>query len=297
MNLRHPWRSLALLFVGCSLLAAAAPGPDTTLPPPPDAAPAPEPPRDPQLPTLWIAGDSTAANGGPMATGWGVSLPRYFDPTKINVVNRSRGGRSSRTFLTEGLWDGLLAGVKPGDYVLIQFGHNDAGAINDTTRARGSLRSLGDETEEIDNQLTGRHEVVHTYGWYLRRMVAEVKARQAIPVVLSLTVRNEWKDGKVERANGPWRELAARLARQEHVAFIDLTRLIADEYERRGPAAVAGLFPRDHTHTSPAGGELNATLVVAGLRSLPAAPLDADLSDAGRAIAAAPAGSVVGAAP
>jgi lysophospholipase L1-like esterase len=76
-----------------------------------------------------------------------VPFADYFDPTRVNVVNRARGGRSSRTFVTEGLWDQLMASVKPGDIVLIQFGHNDGGAINDTNRARGSLRGIGDETE------------------------------------------------------------------------------------------------------------------------------------------------------
>jgi lysophospholipase L1-like esterase len=58
--------------------------------------------------------------------GWGDSLAAYFDESKINVLNRARAGRSARTFLTEGLWDKLLAEMKTGDYVLIQFGHNDS---------------------------------------------------------------------------------------------------------------------------------------------------------------------------
>ena len=63
---------------------------------------------NPALPTLWVAGDSTAANGNPNATGWGKPLPGFFDLTKINVANRARGGRSSRTFVTEGLWDQIV---------------------------------------------------------------------------------------------------------------------------------------------------------------------------------------------
>ncbi|MFO1488504.1 MAG: hypothetical protein U1F65_08500, partial [Verrucomicrobiota bacterium] len=91
------------------------------------------------LPSIFIAGDSTAARGaGANQQGWAAPFADYFDPSKANVVNRARGGRSSRTFITEGLWDQLLADVKRGDIVLIQFGHNDAGAINDTSRARGS---------------------------------------------------------------------------------------------------------------------------------------------------------------
>src|SRR5262249_29092040 len=131
------------------------------------AAPAPAPvatnsaPRtglDPNLPTLFVAGDSTAARGaGEAQQGWAVPFADYFDPAKINIANRARGGRSSRTFITEGLWDHLVAELKPGDIVLIQFGHNDGGAINDASRARGSLPGLGEETQEIDNQVTKQH--------------------------------------------------------------------------------------------------------------------------------------------
>src|SRR5882724_3083733 len=109
-------------------------------------------------PSIFIAGDSTAANGMPGAIGWAKPFAALFDPSKVNVRNSARGGRSSRTFVTEGLWDRLIADVKAGDYVLIQFGHNDGGPINGAQIARGSLPGLGDETQEIDNQLTGKHE-------------------------------------------------------------------------------------------------------------------------------------------
>lgn len=272
-----------VLAIGFSRLLAA----DTTLPPPPEPKrPAAEAPLNPKLPTLWIAGDSTAANGGPNATGWGVPFPGFFDLTKVNVANRSRGGRSSRTFITEGLWDRLLENVKAGDIVLIQFGHNDAGAINDTSRARGVIRSLGEETEEIDNLLTKKHEIVHSYGWYLRKMIADVKAKQARPIVLSITVRNEWHDGKVERRNGPWSGFAAEIAKAADVSFIDHTRLIADAYEQLGAEKVKTFFPKDHTHTGSEGAELNAALMVAGLRALPGAPIDGWLSAKGHSVTA-----------
>ncbi len=132
--------------------AAPAPAlaPDLATNPPPPAAVI-----NPALPSIFIAGDSTAARGaGTSQQGWAVPFATYFDPTKVNIVNRARGGRSSRTFITEGLWDQLLANVKRGDIVLIQFGHNDAGAINDDRRARGSLPGLGGETQEIDNLIT-----------------------------------------------------------------------------------------------------------------------------------------------
>ena len=126
------WLNLGLALGLSSLILRAEKTADTTPPPPPpETAVAAAPVIDPKLPTVFIAGDSTAANNNQEAVGWGVPFPSFFDPTKINVVNRARGGRSSRTFITEGLWDKLLADVKQGDFVLIQFGHNDAGAINE----------------------------------------------------------------------------------------------------------------------------------------------------------------------
>src|ERR1700722_14131112 len=79
---------------------------------------------NPNLPTLYVVGDSTARNNEPLR-GWGSEIGAFFDPAKINVVNRAIGGRSSRTFMTEGRWDKVLAELKPGDFVLVQFGHND----------------------------------------------------------------------------------------------------------------------------------------------------------------------------
>jgi lysophospholipase L1-like esterase len=229
---------------------------------------------NPKLPTIFVVGDSTANNHANGALGWGDPFINYFDLSKVNVVNRARGGRSSRTFITEGLWDKVLGEIKPGDFVLIQFGHNDGGAINDATRARGSLPGTGEETQEIDNQLTKQNETVHTYGWYMRKMIADTKARRAVPIVLSLTVRNIWKDGHVERGSGKFSQWAEEIASAQHVAFVDLTKIIADRYEQLGEMKVKDLFGPDHTHTSPAGAELNASLVVAGLESMKNAPFN-----------------------
>ncbi|TWT37405.1 putative rhamnogalacturonan acetylesterase YesY [Posidoniimonas corsicana] len=223
---------------------------------------------DDQIPTLYVAGDSTAANGADGARGWGRHLGKFFDAERVQVENRARGGRSSRTFVTEGLWEQIRSELKPGDVVLIQFGHNDGGRINDPRRARGSLPGLGEETSEIDNEQTGRHEVVHTFGWYLRKMIDETRAAGAEPVLLSLTVRNIWKDGHVERGSGRYGRWTREVAEAENTPFIDLTSIAADKYERMGQAEVGKLFPRDHTHTGDDGALLNARLVVEGFKGL-----------------------------
>jgi lysophospholipase L1-like esterase len=266
---------------------AQTPAPDLTSNP--EAAVTP---LNPALPTVFIAGDSTAAkNKGDPVQGWGVPFADYFDPAKINVANRARGGRSSRTFITEGLWDQLLAEVKAGDFVLIQFGHNDGGAINEEPpgstrplRARGSLPGLGDEAQEIDNVLTKQHEVVHTFGWYVRKMIADTRAKGATPILMSTTVRNLWKDGKVERGSGDYRRWTPELAAANQVAFVDVTRLIADAYQSLGEANVKPLFGPDHTHTNVAGADFTARLVVAGLKGLRNGPWSGFLSDKGQAV-------------
>lgn len=219
-----------------------------------------------RLPTLFVIGDSTANNNTVGARGWADSLISHFDLNKINVMNLARAGRSSRTFLIERLWDKVLQEIKAGDVVLIQFGHNDGGPL-DTGRARGSLPGTGEETKEVTKPDGGK-EMVHTYGWYLRRYIADTRAKGATPILLSLTVRNIWKDGKVERGSGRFGQWASEVALDQGVRFLDLTTLIANEYEKLGPEKVQPLFAGDHTHTSPAGAELNAALVVSALKTL-----------------------------
>jgi lysophospholipase L1-like esterase len=246
------------------------------------------PPRDPAAPTLFHIGDSTVRNGDGTGAngewGWGDLIAAYLDTTRLNVVNCALGGRSSRTFLTQGHWDKVLARLKRGDVVLMQFGHNDGGALNDTSRARGTIRGTGEESETIDNLLTGRREVVRTYGWYLRRFVADARARGATPVVASLIPRNRWEDGRVVRDRATYAGWAEQVARAEGVPFVDLNELVAREYEALGPERVKAFFPRDHTHTSLEGARLNARVVVAALKGLPANPLADYLSDSAAAV-------------
>lgn len=243
-----------------------------------------EPPLDPKLPTVFVVGDSTARNTANGMAGWGDSLATYFDLSKVNVANRARAGRSSRTFASEGLWDGVLAEMKAGDYVLLQFGHNDGGPL-DSGRARGSLPGIGEETRDVVLQDGGK-ETVHTYGWYLRKFIQDAKAKRVTPVVLSLTVRNIWTDIKVERGSGRFGEWAREVAQTQRIPFLDVTSVIADMYEKLGREKAAEFFPGDHTHTNPAGADLNAAAVIAALKAQQELPLLEHLSEKGRAVPA-----------
>src|SRR2546430_191873 len=122
------------------------------------------------LPALFIIGDSTVNNGTKGLQGWGTPLTCHFDPAKIHVQNKARGGRSSRTYYTEGLWDQVRDSLKTGDFVLMQFGHNDGGPLTGG-RARASIKGNGEETKAVEDQTTGKKELVHTYGWYLRKYI------------------------------------------------------------------------------------------------------------------------------
>lgn len=243
-------------------------------------------PANPALPTLFLIGDSTVRNGrddgqgrGPEGQwGWGNPIAAYFDIARVNVVNRAVGGLSSRTYLTSGHWERTLALVKAGDFVIMQFGHNDEAPVNDEKRARGTIIGTGDESEEIDNLITKKHEVVHTYGWYLRKFIADARAKGAIPIVCSLIPRKVWDDqGKIARHQNTYGGWAAEIAAQEKVAFIDLNEAVASQYDALGREAVMKLFPEttpdEHTHTNWAGAVLNARTVIAALKALPNHPL------------------------
>jgi lysophospholipase L1-like esterase len=229
-------------------------------------------PANPNLPSLFLIGDSTVRNGrGDGAGGqwgWGEPIVDYFDAAKINVVNRAVGGLSSRTYLSQSHWDRVLAMLKPGDFVMMQFGHNDEGAVNDNFRARASLKGTGDESQEIDNILTKQHEVVHSFGWYLKKFIADARAKGATPIVCSLIPRKIWKDGKIARNSEDYGKWAADVAASEKAPFVDLNNIIADRYDQLGEAKVEPLFGDPHTHTSRIGAELNAECVIAGLKGL-----------------------------
>ena len=78
--------------------------------------------------------------------GWGTVITPFFDTTKIDVRNHAIGGRSTRTFITDGRWDRILETLKKDDYVIMQFGHNDQSPLDDTARARGTIKGIGDDS-------------------------------------------------------------------------------------------------------------------------------------------------------
>jgi lysophospholipase L1-like esterase len=246
-------------------------------------------------PTIFIASDSTAAKytGTNGQQGWGEFLGNFFDDKKLRVVNAALGGRSSRTFVSEGHWDQMLPDVRAGDFVIIQFGHNDSGALNQEPpgstrplRARGTIPGIGAQSEEIDNVITGKHETVYSFGWYLRKMIADTREKGATPILLTLTETNNWKDGQIGCPSDTYRLWTWQTALAEKVAFVDLSRIIADRYQREGAEKVKAQFGSDTTHTNATGAETNAADVTAGLRSLRGLKFNSMLSARGKKIKA-----------
>jgi lysophospholipase L1-like esterase len=256
-------------------------------------------PANPNLPTLFLIGASSVRNGrddgqGKGAEGqwgWGHAIADLFDPTKINVVNRAVGGLSTRTYTNNGYWKSTLALIKPGDFVIMQFGTNDSGAINDHFRARASIPGVGDEQVVIDNMMTKKREVVHSYGWYLRQFIEQARAKGATPIVCSLPPQKRWDlQGHIRRIAN-FIDWTRAVAQQEHIGFINLDEIVAERYDTLGHDAVMKLFPQvipdEHEHTNRAGSLVVAECVVSGLKLLQPDPLAAYYSDQGQGIAAA----------
>lgn len=257
------------------------------------------------IPVVYLAGDSTVkcgrGDGGGGLWGWGSVFDQYFDPAKAEVSNHAIGGRSSRTFRTQGRYDKIVDVLKPGDYVLIQFGHNDGGPMA-TGRARASIKGNGEETREVTLEATGEQEIVHSFGWYIRQDIKEAKARGAIPVVCSLVPRAMVKDGKAGRNSGDYALWAKQAAQDEGAAFIDLNEIAARHYDEiaalhpdetgDSKSIMAKYFVKDHTHTNRTGAYLNAECVIAGVKALKL-PVAECLNEKGQAIEPADASLVI----
>lgn len=262
--------------------------------------------REKGKPVVFFTGDSTVKNSDRDEDGmWGWASQAFtvFDQSKITLVNAGRAGRSTRTFLNEGLWDRVYNALQPGDYVTIQFGHNDISPIADKKK-RGVIPSAKDTSKvfKLDN---GQFELIYSYGWYLKKFIQDVREKGATPILVSLTPRNEWPGGKAERRNNSYGKWLAEVVKETGVEFVDMHNISADfldsqfanekeynkynekskKYAAKGKEAKAKeakemarkvvaecknqawkYFKKDHTHTSIEGARMNAQSFAKGLR-------------------------------
>lgn len=223
---------------------------------------------DVNTPRLLIVGDSTVKKLSRNADGWGDYIADFFDTSRIEVLNWARSGRSSRSFIAEGRWAKVLEQTRPGDFVMVQFGHNDQKPL---TSDRGSIPGIGDETKMVVSDYTNKEMTVHTYGWYLSQYVKDAKAKQATLIFVSPVPRNRWyKDGSfknVMRDHAMWMK---QIADRQGVYFLDANAILAAHYSSLGKEKVKKLYfnTGDNTHTGLLGAQRNAQAVVEGLRTL-----------------------------
>ncbi len=259
------------------------------LPEPPPSRPAviPAVPHNPKLHTIWTIGDSTVRTGyngtgddRPGQWGWGAPFVGYFDPQKVNVVNRAVGGTTSGSYY-EGPWKGLVELIKPGDVVIMQFGTNSGGV---------ELGGIGEESQTAASR-GGQATTRHSFGWFLRHFIAETRAREATPVVCSLIPRNgRDADGRIKRSSDTQAGWAREVAATEKADFIDLNELVARKYDALSKAEVDALFAGS-PHTSWTGAVINAETVISGLKALTPDPVAAYYVEQVKQIAPAPTGS------
>jgi lysophospholipase L1-like esterase len=211
--------------------------------------------------TLYLAGDSTMAEKLPEKrpeTGWGEELQKFFKDGRVRVANRARNGRSTRTFIEEKLWQGIVDGLKRGDYVFIEFGHNDAAK---------------DKPE--------RYTAPEDYRQNLVRFVREAREKGAVPVLLTPVMRRRFdRAGNFQDAHGVYPDIVRAVAAEHKVALIDMHRKSERVIKEYGVEESRKLFlqlkpgenvnyPKgieDNTHFSPLGAEVMARLAVEGIR-------------------------------
>ena len=246
-------------------------------------------------PSIFVCGDSTSKNSGkgkngePVA-GWGTPIAEFFDPAKVIVKNVGHAGKSSRTYY-DGDWPNFLPQIQRGDFVLLVFG------INDGSTPPG----LGDET------VIQKGQPVHTYGWYMSKMVTDARAKGAHVYLLTVTTRNIWtnpkvkfrdatpidplpsdydpKLDKIERGTGggKFTQWTRDIGQKLHAPVFDLTNFCADKYEAMGREAV-NKFYSDHNHTYVPGAEIVAASIVSGLKAFDKSPFVPLLSEKGNSV-------------
>jgi lysophospholipase L1-like esterase len=213
--------------------------------------------------TIYLAGDSTMAQKLPEKrpeTGWGEILGSFFRNGKVIIENRAQNGRSTRTFVAEGRWQGIIDKLRAGDYVFIQFGHND------------------ESKEKVD-----RYTPPVDYRNNLIRFVSEVREKRAVPVLLTPVMRRRFDSkGNVQDTHGEYPDIVRSVATEYNVPLIDMHRRSEAVLKQYGAEESKKLFLwlrpgenanypngiEDNTHFNPQGASTMASLAVAGIREL-----------------------------
>lgn len=209
--------------------------------------------------TIFMIGDSTMANknltGGNPERGWGHALPGFFSE-EVVIDNHAQNGRSSKSFIDEGRWDNVISRVKKGDYVFIQFGHND--------EKQDAKRSTLPGSTFDDN---------------LKRFVTETRAKGGIPVLFNSIIRRHFdENGQLIDTHGAYLESPRNVAKELNVTFIDMNKLTHDLVQNMGPENSKKLFmwvPENAVPAMPKGKEDDTHLNIKGARVVASLAIDA----------------------
>lgn len=211
--------------------------------------------------TIWMIGDSTMANKDPKAfpeTGWGMPFVQFWDST-VKVDNRSKNGRSSKSFTAEGLWKPVIENMSEGDYLIIQFGHNDE------SKDKGERYSTPDEFKAN-----------------LTSYITQARSKKAIPILITPVGRRKFDaNGKITETHLGYSDLVKQVAREQNTPLIDLDKKSQELYQQMGPETSKLLFNylepgehpnfpngvKDDTHFSELGARKMAEIVLAEIRA------------------------------
>jgi len=211
--------------------------------------------------TIFMAGDSTMAIKQPdkrPETGWGEMLGKYFKDGTVTIDNRAMNGRSTKTFISEGRWQSIVDALQKGDYVFIQFGHND-------------------ESKEKGERYTPPAD----YRNNLIRFITDVKAKGGNPVLLTPVMRRKFDStGNFVDTHGEYPDIVRTVAKEQKVPLIDMHRdseVVIKSYGVEGSRKLflqlkSGENPNypngieDNTHFNPLGADEIAKLAVKGIK-------------------------------
>ena len=211
---------------------------------------------------VWLIGDSTMAGKEVKAypeTGWGMPFVNFFDSTVI-IDNRAKNGRSSKSFIAEGLWKPVIENLQEGDYVFIQFGHNDE------SKDKGERYSTPEEFKAN-----------------LSRYVTETRNKKAIPILITPVARRKFDEaGKIKETHLGYSDFVREVAKEKNVPLIDLDKKSQELLQQYGPDASKYLFnylapgehpnypegKQDDTHFSELGARKIAEIVLSEIKSL-----------------------------
>ncbi|CAK40153.1 CAZyme family CE12 [Aspergillus niger] len=217
--------------------------------------------------TIYLAGDSTMATGGGGSdtAGWGDYVAQYLSNSSgITVSNQAVAGRSARSYTREGRFDDIASTLEAGDYVIIEFGHNDGGTLSSTSD-NGRTDCSGTGSEVCYSEYDGVNETILTFPAYLENAANTFKKIGATVIISSQTPDNPWETGTFVDDPPRFVEYAEIAADTADTSYVNHFAYVDQVYEALGADTVDAFYPIDHTHTSPAGADVVAKAFLRGV--------------------------------